>query len=324
MVRIGQLIFYSLNIRLSLTILIVLTLAVVGHIAIDHISVEDISLGASVGGTVTYTSIAASKIGLNVKIFSKAGSDFPLKFRDFLAYHRLDINGLKVDSEKPTTRFKIRYSNNVRRMWLISRCSPITLKDIVGVENADAVHLGPIAQELSLKLVRELTALDLPVSLDLQGLLRRFSPNTGYVRLYKAFDPSELRGLNMVKLSSREAEILSGSRSIVRVLDKLGGMGSLVAVTSGGKGVYLSFESKAFHIPAYKTRVVDPTGGGDCFVAGLLYGRLKGYDPVWSACLGLASASFVVEGYGPSRFGSLKEVEERASILSEYAKQIRL
>ncbi len=59
-------------------------------------------------------------------------------------------------------------------------------------------------------------------------------------------------------------------------------------VTLGGKGSQIYADGQRFDIPCVEaTEVVDPTGCGDAYRAGLLYGISKGWD--WPTCGRLAS-----------------------------------
>jgi sugar/nucleoside kinase (ribokinase family) len=70
-----------------------------------------------------------------------------------------------------------------------------------------------------------------------------------------------------------------------------------------------------YTVPAYKTRVRDPTGAGDALVGAFLVTWVHTGDLTWSAAIGSAVASFVVEKVGPSNFGTSKQVEERAKTI---------
>ena len=92
----------------------------------------------------------------------------------------------------------------------------------------------------------------------------------------------------------------------------------IVIVTTGMKGSKLLFERKLYDVPACKPKNVrDPTGAGDAFIGAFLAEYVKGKDPVWCACIGSASASFVVEGMGPDVFGEKEEIGARASKIYE-------
>lgn len=59
-------------------------------------------------------------------------------------------------------------------------------------------------------------------------------------------------------------------------------------VTLGGSGSHIYADGKRFDIPCVKVeKIVDPTGCGDAYRAGLLYGIAKGWD--WPTCGRLAS-----------------------------------
>ncbi len=52
-------------------------------------------------------------------------------------------------------------------------------------------------------------------------------------------------------------------------------------------------------MPAYATNAVDPTGAGDTYAAGFMYGKIRGYANEDCGILGSAVASVMVENTGP-------------------------
>ena len=75
----------------------------------------------------------------------------------------------------------------------------------------------------------------------------------------------------MVKLSDDETEQCLGEREPERALAKLTGLGvSLACVTLGARGAIARRGAEVFRVPAPAVEVVDTTGAGDGFVAGLL------------------------------------------------------
>jgi len=85
-------------------------------------------------------------------------------------------------------------------------------------------------------------------------------------------------------------------RAIADVLDR--GTGG-VAVTLGADGCLVTDGAGGLvHVPAIEVPVVDTTGCGDAFTAGLLTGLLLGCDPVDAAWLGVACGSLVATGLG--------------------------
>jgi len=67
------------------------------------------------------------------------------------------------------------------------------------------------------------------------------------------------------------------------------------------------------NIPAIKPKkVVDPTGAGDAYRAGLIMGLIQGSNIEQSAKMGSVYASFAIESYGTQEYYfSLMEFEER-------------
>jgi sugar/nucleoside kinase (ribokinase family) len=75
-----------------------------------------------------------------------------------------------------------------------------------------------------------------------------------------------------------------------------------IIIKRGGEGqlLYDSREKKRWLIPAYSSRVADPTGAGDAFCGGFLAGfQQSDGDALRAAAYGNVSASLSMEGSGP-------------------------
>ncbi len=71
-------------------------------------------------------------------------------------------------------------------------------------------------------------------------------------------------------------------------LEQLAGKMKALIVTLGGNGSHIYADGQRFDIPCVKAdKIVDPTGCGDAYRAGLLYGIARGWD--WPTCGRLAS-----------------------------------
>jgi sugar/nucleoside kinase (ribokinase family) len=75
----------------------------------------------------------------------------------------------------------------------------------------------------------------------------------------------------------------------------------IVVVKRGVQGqmIYDSKSKRRWELPAYPSRMADPTGAGDAFCGGYLAGFVKTNDPLEAALYGSVSASLKVEGTGP-------------------------
>lgn len=81
----------------------------------------------------------------------------------------------------------------------------------------------------------------------------------------------------------------------------------------GGDGIVLFKKSKKIIIEACQIEnPIDPTGCGDGFRAGFVFGIDQEYDFITSCKYGNAVASFIVENHGTqNHFFTLNDVEKR-------------
>lgn len=75
------------------------------------------------------------------------------------------------------------------------------------------------------------------------------------------------------------------------------GVGTVV-VTMGGEGSFVLGDGVAERIPAFTCPVVDTTGCGDAYSAGLIIGLHRGWHVSLAARLGTAAAALVAQGLG--------------------------
>jgi len=290
-------------------------LVIAGHFAIDLISSPKITTPKpTLGGPPTYVSVAAKKMGAKVSVVSKVGEDFSSRHVAWLKANGVDLSGLKRIKDASTTRFILKYTNWRRRLQLKSRAPPILPEDIPNSLRAKVVHIAPVANEVSRNLVDKMRKLTNVLSMDPQGFVREFDAN-GNVHLKRWEDQQVLEQIEVYKSSLSEIRMVTGLPDLQLAMEKIRDYGArIVIVTRGMKGSKLLFEGKLHDIPACKPKIVqDPTGAGDAFIGAFLAEYVKGKDPVSCACIGSASASFVVEGMGPDVFGQKEEICARAS-----------
>ena len=299
--------------------------AVVGHFAIDTIRLPSRSSPFVVlGGSVTYVSFVTKRLDGAVSIISKIGADFPEAYRWLLREEGIDLSGVVKLKKGVTTRFDLKYSKDLssRTLKLESKAAPIKLSNLPKSLQAKAVHIAPIAGEVTYELVKKLKSCAEVLSLDPQGLLRRFS-RTGKVTSGARVDKRLFKLINVYKSSLDEISALTGHSDINAAINAIHDFGvKTVLVTLGARGAVLSVEKTVYNIPPCNSRVVvDPTGAGDAFIGGFLTEYVRQKDALWCACVGSAAASLVIEGVGPTFFGEKEEIYQRAR--SVYEKEIK-
>jgi sugar/nucleoside kinase (ribokinase family) len=89
--------------------------------------------------------------------------------------------------------------------------------------------------------------------------------------------------------------------SLREMVEEVGSWGVQVVVVKRawqGQIVYDANTRRAYEVPAYPSKMVDPTGAGDVFAGGFLAGLALTGSPIQAALYGNVAASFAVEGSG--------------------------
>jgi sugar/nucleoside kinase (ribokinase family) len=299
-------------------------------VSVGHFSIDSIFLPGRrgpfvvLGGSVAYVSFVAARLGARVAAVSKVGGDFPEAYRWWLGQEGVNLSGLIKVQDANTTCFELRYNDDLssRTLFLKNVAPPITVDDLPNPLRASAVHIAPLAGEITYEVVEKLKDHADVLSLDPQGLVRDFDEN-GKATCSRLADDRILNLINIYKSSQNEAKAVTGIDDLGLAIKAIHdhGVGTII-VTLGANGAILSKEGAIYKIPCCQpSKVVDPTGAGDAFIGGFLSEYVNGENILRCACVGAASASFAVEGFGPSNLGDRTQVYQRAREL--YEKEIK-
>jgi sugar/nucleoside kinase (ribokinase family) len=293
--------------------------AVVGHFSIDYLSLPwHREPCKSMGGAVAFVSLITRQLGGSVKVVSRVGADFPQQWLDCLRQQGVDVSAVtRIDDESSTT-FELHYDEGFegRELRIRSKGSPITLANLPRELLARAIHIAPIADEITYDVVKQLRSQSPVLSIDPQGMTRRFDAS-GHVSDSACIDKRVLGLIDVYKSSFAEIQLLTGKSDIKQAITTVHGFGpKIVIATSGSNGSMLSVSGSLMQVPTCKPkRVVDPTGAGDVFIGAFLNEYINKEDPYLCACVGSSAASFVVEDVGSSYFGSKEEILSRAELI---------
>lgn len=296
-------------------------IAVVGHFSIDSIRLPNKhAFHVILGGSAAYTSLILKRLDVAVSVVSKVGGDFPNAYLWWLREEGISLDGVVKVENAQTTRFELKYSSDLSRriLRLKSRAPPINVEDLPKHLNAKAVHIAPIAGEITSEVVEKLRNCSEVLSVDPQGFLRNFNAQ-GYFTYSPLKNKHLLEFVNIYKSSANEIKAATNLSDISSAIKAVHDYGvKIVIVTFGMKGAWLSIEGTKYEIPACKSeKIVDPTGAGDVFVGGFLAEYVRGKDALWCACVGSAAASVSVEAVGPTFQDNQAEIYRRASALYE-------
>ena len=268
----------------------------VGHVAKDKAPGGDV-----VGGSVTYGSLAARRLGWDVAILSSAGPDFdPAR----------ELPGVPVFLQRAaaTTRFVNEYAaDGTRQQTVTARADDIRFDGLPEEWQApDALLLGPLAGELSGVAATAFGAGC--VGAIAQGYVRAID---GFGRVSpKAWERPErdLLGVHVLFLSQHDLpDADARARELLAVVP-------IVALTRGWRGVTLVSRDGVHDVPSLPRPEKDPTGAGDVFAASFLVRYQETDDPLEAAAFAACAASCAVEGVGTTSLGDRAEVERRLQL----------
>ena len=158
--------------------------------------------------------------------------------------------------------------------WLAKRSGEINLSDYVVADtniSEDAIHW----------LMENVTA---PLLID--GV-----SSTKAHRVVNALSKSKLPYLHTLKLNLKEALAVTQTTTYADAAQKLLDMGvAHVYITLSAEGVYCRNAAQEWLFPALPGEVVNTTGAGDAFLAGVVFAHTKGIDFPQTAQYGLMAA----------------------------------
>ena len=287
-------------------------IGVYGNLTLDELDRNGKQV-ARPGGSALYSSLAAAYLGARVSIVSNIGRDYPREILSLIHSRGINITGVRM-FHGPTTRFRISYVGDSRRLELIHpgrRLSPGHI-----FSSLPAIHLGSVFNELGLDVLTYARGHSEFLTVDVQGLLRT-EGRDGFVGLVrKSVDPF-LSRCNLVKATEEEARVIAPASTIVATARMMLRKGAQYAIITRGRSGSLLVKKYggAVHIPSVlESEVVDLTGAGDIFIGSWLATFISVGDALWAAAVGAAFSSLSVRGIGVSKFRfARKELFRRAS-----------
>jgi ribokinase len=270
----------------------------IGHVARDEFEGEP---AWRLGGTALYAAATAARLGASAAVVTRAGPVEVPALTERCAQLGIALHALP---STVTTTFGFRYVEGRRLMRLKARARGISPGDVPAEwRPARAVVLGSIAHELDRSLLG--TTSPTATVLVAQGYLREWSAD-GAIRPRPWEDADEIvpRVSAVVVSEDDVAADLSAPRRWAR--------NGRVYVTLAERGVLVLDRGSETTIAGYRVeRVVDPTGAGDAFAAGLAIALADGRPPDECARFANAVASFAVEDVGMAGLADRARVEAR-------------
>jgi fructokinase len=237
------------------------------------------------GGAPANVAVGVARLGRGAAFVGAVGDDpFGVFLREEIARHGVNVAGVARISQRLTALALVSLKADGDRDFLFYGDRPAHLGLRLSGEarsllrRARIIHYGSIsliadpARRATLSAIRQARRSRLCCSYD-PNLRLSLWPNARTARRWMW---EGLQHANCVKVNEEELAFLTGSRSTARGLRALVAAGPrLAVVTLGGKGCAYCGAAGEGLVPGFAVKVVDTTGAGDAFVAGMLVGLLE-------------------------------------------------
>lgn len=266
-----------------------------------HGGVINTSFKISPGGTAN-VAVNLSDLGLKAAFIGRIGNDpFGKMFTEDLLQHKVLCNVTISDTEKTGIAISMVFQNRERSFFVNRGANAGLLYEHIDsrlIWNSRTAYFSGFSLQdkdasqtvhRAIKEARE------------KGVEVIFNP--GAPNLAKKYREAFLgviqNYVDTLVLNDAEGKFLAGydnETDIIRFLLSLGP--KRIALTKGCNGSILATRSEVNHIKAFKTECMDPSGAGDSYSAGLIYGLLNGWREDKAATFASEIASKAVSHWG--------------------------
>ncbi len=249
----------------------------------------------SPGGAMANVAFGLARLGDNSRFVGQVGPDpFGLYLKDVLSKEGVDVRWLSVSDEYPTGLvFVVLDNNKVPKYCFFGNPSADMMLEAKQIgpglmEGAAFLHSGTVS------MVRDparSTTFDLMRRAKDAGIKISFDPN---LRLHLWKDHEQLRQIakdalrlaDVAKLSRDELVFITDCSDLQEGARRVFELGpEIVVVTLGHEGAYYCCSEGEANVPPFKVEVMDTTGAGDGFAAGLLHCLCRANWPLSSPAL---------------------------------------
>ncbi|WP_432799288.1 carbohydrate kinase family protein [Poriferisphaera sp. WC338] len=256
------------------------------------------------GGITSNSGITLAKLGRSVKVFTYIGNDsFGQMLTDMFERSGVDTSSLLVHPEAPTSTTAVLVSESGERTFLHANGAPKKMdmrhyyKHIETLEQARVFlwgyyGLNPNIESDLPKLLEELRARKTRTVIDSAGDGGSLSPLDKMLPHLDLYVPSLIEAQNQTGLKDPD-KIIEKYRSL--------GAPGILGVKLGEKGALLSsLPNQYLEVAAIKPpgEVIDTTGAGDSFLAGLISGLLENLSLEECGKLAVAAGACAVTTVG--------------------------
>lgn len=266
------------------------------HILPDKIDVLSVSflvdsLRREPGGCAANIAYNLALFGARPTVMATVGADFAYD-QERLHNHGVDVSLIKVIPDETTSSFFVSTDRRNRQIasfyvGAMGRAGELSFRDLDREEIALAV-IAPNAPEAMLQYVRECQTLQIPYVYD---------PSQQIVRLSGEALLAGIRGSRLFIANDYEFALIHEKTGLDE--DAVAALTDVLVITHGAEGSTIRAGEERHAVPAVPARAeVDPTGVGDAYRAGLIFGHLNGLPWPVAGRAGALAATYALEALG--------------------------
>lgn len=243
------------------------------------------------GGVAANIAFTMAKLGLRPRLMATVGRDFN-EYREWLEaagvdtsavrqYHDVFTSSFFCNTDKENNQLASFYGGAMMkaREYRIADLGDYQ-PDLVIISPNDPVAMSQLAQEC-----RE------------RGLRFVYDPSQQIARMDGETLHRDMEGAFMMVVNQYESTLIRDKTGMT--LEDLRRTIDLLVITHGAQGSTIYTNGDVLHVPAFPTEnIVDPTGAGDAYRAGLITGILKGMPLDIAGQVGALCATYVLENVG--------------------------
>jgi sugar/nucleoside kinase (ribokinase family) len=289
----------------------IMSLLVVGSIALDTIETPFDRADQVAGGSAVYVSASASYFTAPIRLVGVIGSDFPKTELDFLESRGIDLAGLQVIEGGKTFHWSGRYHYDLNerdtldtQLNVFENFNPV-LPD--SYRNSNYLILGNIDPVLQLRVIDSLEKRPELIVCDTMNFWIT-GKNKELLETLKRVD--------VLIVNDSEARLLTSEPNLVKAAKKIMKLGPpTVIIKKGEHGALLFNGDTVFSAPAYPLEFIyDPTGAGDTFAGGFIghlarTEDLSDHNLKKAVVYGSVMASFGVGKFGTEALKNLSDID---------------
>jgi len=266
------------------------------HILPDKIDVLSVSflvesLRREPGGCAANIAYNLALLGERPTVMATVGADFAYDY-ERLKTHGVDVSLIRTMPDDTTASFFVSTDRRNRQIasfyvGAMAAATELSFHDL-GVEDVALAIIAPNAPEAMVKYVRECKALAVPYVYD---------PSQQIVRLSASDLIDGIRGSRIFIANEYEFALVHEKTGLDA--DTVRALTDVLIVTHGEHGSVIHDGDTAHAIPAASpTAEVDPTGVGDAYRAGVVFGFLRNLPWPVAGRVGALAAIYALEVLG--------------------------